>query len=75
MKTKNIELTSDELREIRGLVCSEMLKASEILDRTGGSGDPADRKLFSYWLDRYQVLKSPYDRLFRFSYDRLCGDS
>lgn len=73
MKTKNIELTSDELREIRGLVCSEMQRASEILDRTGGSSDPADRKLFSYWLDKYQALKSSYDKLFKVSYGSLCG--
>lgn len=75
METKNIGLTSDELHELRGLVSSEMLRASEILDKTGGSSDPADREQFSYWLDKYQVLKSSFDKLFRFSYDRLRGDS
>ena len=75
MKTKNIEFTRDELHEIRELICSEMLRASEILEKTGDSSDPADRKLFSYWLDKYQALKSSYDKVFKISYDRLCGDS
>lgn len=75
MRTKNIELTVDELREVRGLVCSEIQRASEILDKTGGSSDPADRKLFSYWLDKFQALKSSYDKLFKASYDSLSGDS
>lgn len=75
MKTKNIEFARDEPHEIRGLICSEMLKASEILEKTGDSSGPADRKLFSYWLGKHQALKSSYDKVFKISYDRLCGDS
>lgn len=63
MKTKSIEFTFDELREVRCLVSSKMLKASEILDRIGSSDDPLDRKLFSYWYDKNQLLKSSYSKL------------
>ena len=72
MKTKSIEFTRDELHEIRDLICSEMSRASEILGKTGNSDDPADRKLFSYWFDKFQILNSSYGKLFRFSYDKLC---
>lgn len=64
MKTKNIELTADELHEVRNLICSEMLKASEILDKIGNSDCPLNRKLFSYWLDKYHFLNSSYNKLF-----------
>lgn len=64
MKNYNVEFTFDELREIRCLISSEMLKASEILDKTGNSDDSFEIRLFSYWLDKYQVLKSSYNKLF-----------
>lgn len=72
MKTYNLGFTSDELREVRGLICSEMLKASEILDKIGSSNDSFDRKLFDYWYDKFQLLKSSYDKLFKISYNKLC---
>ena len=75
MNTKNIEFTRAELWTLRSLISSEMLKASEILDKTGNSSDPTEMKLFSYWFDKYQVLKSSYDKLFRLSYDKLYEDS
>lgn len=64
MKTYNVEFTFDELHEIRCLISSKMLKASEILARTGNSDGSLDKKLFSYWYDKYQVLKSSYNKLF-----------
>lgn len=63
MKTTNVEFTRDELCEVRSLITSEMLKASEILDEIGDSNDSLDRRLFSYWYDKYQVLKGFYDKL------------
>lgn len=63
MKTKNIEFTFDELHLVRSLISSKMLKASEILDKIGNSNDSLDRKLFDYWYDKYQILKSSYNKL------------
>ena len=63
MKTYNLNLALDELWTLRCLISSEMLKASEILGKTGNSNDPADRKLFSYWYDKFLALKSSYDKL------------
>lgn len=73
METKNLDFTSDELHEVISLICSKMLEASEILDKIGNSNDALDRKLFSYWFDKYQVLKSSYDKLFKISYNKICG--
>ena len=67
MKTVKIEFTLDELWTLRCLISSETLKASEILDKIGNSSDPTDRKIFSYWHDKFQVLKK--------TYDKLCEDS
>ena len=61
VKTTNIEFTRNELCEVRSLITSEMLKASEILDEIGDSNDSLDRRLFSYWHDKYQVLKGFYN--------------
>lgn len=72
MKTYNVEFTSDELHELRSLICSKMLEASEHLDKIGNSNDALERKLFSYWYDKFQILKSSYDKLFYFSYNNLC---
>lgn len=63
MKTYNVEFTLDELREMRCLVSSKILKAQEVLDKTGNSNYSLDRKLFGYWYDKYQLLKSSYDKL------------
>ena len=62
MKTKNIELTLDELCELRILISSEMLRCSEHLDNIGNSNDPAVRKLSGYWAEKYQSLKKSYDK-------------
>lgn len=74
MENKNLNLNLDELWTLRCLVSAEMLKASKILDKTGNSSDTDDRKIFDYWHDKFQALKSSYDKLFKISYDRLCGD-
>lgn len=63
MKTYSLNLTLDELREVRSLISSKMLEAQEHLARTGNSNDSLDRKLFDYWYDKYQVLKSSYNKL------------
>ena len=55
--------TVNELYALRNLVSYEMLKASSILDRTGNSDNSLDKTLFTYWFDKYQVLKSAYDKL------------
>ena len=55
--------TSDELSELRFLVRSEMMKAASVLDKTGNSNSPLDKKLSSYWNEQYQLLKSAYDKL------------
>lgn len=66
MKTYTLNLTLDELCEVRCLISSKILEAQEALSRTGNSDDALDKKLFSYWYDKYQVLKSSYDKLFQF---------
>lgn len=74
MKTYSLNLTLDELCEVRSLISSKILEAQESLARTGNSNDVLDRKLFDYWYDKYQVLKSSYDKLFQFfsrEYDEL----
>lgn len=74
MKTYSLNLTLDELCEVRSLISSKILEAQEALARTGNSNDALDRKLFDYWYDKYQVLKSSYDKLFQFfsrKYDEL----
>lgn len=74
MKTYTLNLTLDELCEVRCLISSKILEAQEALARTGNSDDSLDKKLFSYWYDKYQVLKSSYDKLFQFfsrEYDEL----
>lgn len=74
MKTYTLNLTLDELCEVRCLISSKILEAQEVLARTGNSDDALDKKLFSYWYDKYQVLKSSYDKLFQFfsrEYDEL----
>ena len=55
--------TFDELCELRFLVRSEMMKASSVLDKVGDSNDSLDKKLFSYWHEQYEILKSAYDKL------------
>lgn len=74
MKTYSLNLTLDELCEVRNLISSKILEAQDVLARTGNSDDSLDKKLFSYWYDKYQVLKSSYDKLFQFfsrEYDEL----
>lgn len=66
MKTYSLNLTLDELCEVRSLISSKILDAQDILARTGNSDDSLDKKLFSYWYDKYQVLKSSYNKLFQF---------
>lgn len=63
MITYTLNLTLDELCEVRCLISSKILKAQEALARTGNSDDAFDKKLFSYWYDKYQVLKSSYNKL------------
>ena len=62
MKTYNLNFTGVELCKLRVFISSEMSRASEILDRTSNSSDPTDRKLFSYWAEKYQFLKKSYDK-------------
>lgn len=74
MKTYSLNLTLDELCEVRSLISSKILQAQDILDETGNSDDALSKKLFSYWYDKYQVLKSSYNKLFQFfsrEYDEL----
>ena len=63
METFNLTFTRDELCELRCLISSEMSRCSERLDNTGNSNDPAVRKLFGYWSEKYQFLKKSYDKL------------
>lgn len=60
---KKIEFTSDELQHLRSLISGEMLKSSDILDKVGNSTDSFDKKLFSYWYDKYQLSKVIYFKL------------
>ena len=62
MKTFNLTFTRDELCELRILISSEMVRCSEHLDNIGNSNDPAVRKLFDYWYEKYQSLKKSYDK-------------
>lgn len=62
MKLKDF-FTSDELCELRFLVRSEMMKASSALDKIGDPNNSFDKKLFSYWHEQYEILKSAYDKL------------
>ena len=55
--------TFDELCELRFLVRNELMKASSVLDKVGSSNDSFDKKLFSYWQEQEQILKSAYDKL------------
>lgn len=74
MKTYSLNLTQDELCEVRSLISSKILEAQEHLDKTVNSNDALDRKLFDYWYDKYQVLKSSYNKLFQYfskEYDDL----
>ena len=74
MKTYSLNLTLDELCEVRSLISSKILQARDILDETGNSDDALSKKLFSYWYDKYQVLKSSYNKLFQYfsvEYDEL----
>lgn len=74
MKTYSLNLTLDELCEVRNLISSKMLQAQDILDETGNSDDALSKKLFDYWYDKYQVLKSSYNKLFQYfskEYDEL----
>lgn len=63
MKTYNIDFTGFELCRLRCLISAEMDRTSEVLDIVGKSSEPDDRKYFSYLQDKYQFLKSSYDRL------------
>ena len=61
MKLKDF-FTFDEVCELRYLVRSEISKASSVLDKIRDS-DYFDEKLFSYWHERYENLKSAYGKL------------